>query len=137
MIAHLAACLPLRARAQAVAAELREAGIRVVSSWHGQSTATVEAERRLTRAERLEIRDLCRAEIAQCDVLAPIVGPPVERHGSFREAERAEALGKRVFVLRPYGASVPVDELDVFTAGHEAVETVDGLLRVMCGGPAR
>lgn len=105
MIAYVAAALPLRARAQRVAAELREAGIRVASSWHGQSTATVEAERRLTDAERAEIAEQCRAEIRTCDVLVIILGPTTTRHGSFVEAELARHLGKRVVALRPYGAS--------------------------------
>lgn len=134
MIAYVAAALPLRARAQRVAAELREAGIRVASSWHGQSTATVEAERRLTDAERAEIAEQCRAEIRTCDVLVIILGPPTTRHGSFVEAELARHLGKRVVALRPYGASEP---RGVFLADAEEARDVDGLLRVMCGGPAR
>ena len=134
MIAYVAAPLPLRARAQRVAAELREAGIRVASSWHGQSAATVEAERRLTDEERAEIAEQCRDEIRTCDVLVIILGPPTTRHGSFCEAELARHLGKRVVALRPYGASEP---RGVFLADAEEARDVDGLLRVMCGGPAR
>ena len=98
MIVYVASALTLRARARSVAAELREAGIRVVSSWHAQSTATVEAERRLADEERAEIAEQCRGEIRQCDALVIILGPPTTRHGSFCEAELARHLGKTLTV---------------------------------------
>jgi len=134
VIVYVASALTLRARARSVAAELREAGIRVCSSWHAQSTATVEAERRLTDEERAEIAEQCRGEIRQCDALVIILGPPTTRHGSFCEAELARHLGKRVVALRPYGASEP---RGVFLADAAEARTVDELLRVLCGGPAR
>lgn len=134
MNVYVASALPLKARAQRVAAELREAGIRVVSSWHAQSTATVEAERKLTDEERAEIAEQCRGEIRQCDALAIILGPPTTRHGSFCEAEYARVAGKRVVALRPYAAS---EERGVFLADAPEARTVDELLRVLCGGPVR
>ena len=131
---YVAASLPLKTQAQELAAVLRSAGHDVVSTWHGQSAATVEAERRLTDKERAEIAEQCRAEIRTCDVLVIILGPPTTRHGSFVEAEFVRHIGRRVIALRPYGASEP---RGVFLADAEEARDVDGLLRVMCGGPAR
>lgn len=134
MIVYVASALPLRARARAVAADLREAGIRVVSSWHAQSTATVEAERRLSDEELDEIWTQCRAEIAACDWLVIIIGPETTRHGSFCEAECAFHYGKNRVALRPYGASA---KRPASLARVPEARTVDELLRVLCGGPVR
>lgn len=122
---YVASALTLKARAQRVAAALREAGIAVCSSWHAQSSATVEAERQLSDADRAEIADLCRAEVRSCDVLVIILGPPTDRHGSFAEAELAHECGKRIVAHRPYAASI---ERPAFLADAAESRTVAELL---------
>lgn len=93
---YVAASLPLKTQAQELAAVLRSAGHDVVSTWHEQDDATVDAERRLSFAELRAVGRSCMREIAECDALVIVVGPKSLRRGSWIEARSAMDAEKLV-----------------------------------------
>lgn len=100
---YIAAALPLKSHAVALADAMREAGHQITSTWHQRQDATVEDERKLSFIEMNMIGKACLWEIECSHALVVIVGPKSTRRGSWIEASAAAIDGKLVlaYVLEP------------------------------------
>jgi len=100
---YVAAALPLKHHAIALAAALREAGHKVTSTWHENPDATEADERKLSFIEMNMIGKACLWEIECSHALVVIVGPKSTRRGSWIETSAAALAGKPVlaYILEP------------------------------------
>lgn len=100
---YVAAALPLKHHAIALAAALREAKHKVTSTWHEKPDATEADERKLSFVEMDVIGKACLWEIECSHALVVIVGPKSTRRGSWIEASAAAIDGKLVlaYILEP------------------------------------
>lgn len=106
MRVYIAASLPDRADAAALAVALRERGHTVTSAWHDDASATPENEARLPMSERLAIATRNIAGIDASDCLVVLNERPTERVGKW--IETAHAFGTNMRIVLIGNAPVPL-----------------------------
>jgi len=99
MIFYVAASLPDRADAAALAAKLRERGHEVTSEWHDDDGATVQAEAAMNDGARFFVATDNLNDLVRAECVAVLHTRPTDRFGKWIEAAFARGKGKHLVVV--------------------------------------